>query len=721
MENKGINSATFGEFITFSEILSKIRRRKWTLVICIVLSLLLVLLYNHMATPIYRASAIISFEQLNKDSMLELDFASSRYKDNFIANRMMEIKTWTFAENVFRAIPDSLRQLFPLPDPAPIDFDPESYFIAKIQSNLSVVQNESAPNLLTISFDLENGELAKEIANTAITMLKSTNLSYRREEFASLKKFIDQQLTVVKQKLAAAEDTLSQFKDNHNIASLEIESREILTRITQAEILYNQIQSQKKAEQRKLSVIQQKIAEQKKNIIGTSSETSNPMIAKLKEQLIQYEVASANLQVQGYAADHPRQQELNKEIERVKQSLVKLTMGVIEDQNLKGMIDPLSSIKNYLEESVALEIEIEALLAQQGHLEETLQSYNKRLKSLSANDVTLFDLLRDREVNNKLYVRLLEEREQARLREAAEIGNMREIEQAKTPLIPYTPKKKLNIFIAFFAGSAIGLLLIFLRDSLSDAPQEQEDVELILDLPVLASIPKVKRKWTVSLNGTSTPEDHTVQLYRDSFSYLWNCVQAAAGNKINSVLITSATPGEGKSTISINLAITAANFGRETLLIEGDLRRQSLTKLLNVSDSSGLSNFVSGDKRLQAWDLPVEGLKFLSAGTSAIKPGMFWNTQQVVETIRSLKQDFDFVVIDSPPVLGMPDAVGMAPLVDAIILCVGVDQADKTFLLRTRKILRQTNTPVVGIVWNKVAPPNIYGKYKYQNYYEGAG
>jgi len=455
------------DFVTIGEIFNKTRRRKWTLLSCVVLSLLLVFLYNRRATPIYRASAIIAFERFSKDNILEFDFASASYKDNFIANRIMELKTLTFAQTVFHALPDSFRQLFSLPDSKPTDFDPEKYIITKIQDNISVAQTKSSSNLLTISFDSENTELAKEVTNTAIDVLRKRNLTYRREEFASLKKFIDEQIKVVKQKLEVAQDTLSDFKSSQNIASLEDESREILTRITQAEILYNQIQTDKKAAQKKLSVIQQKIDEQKKNISGSVPETSNPMIVKLKEQLIELEMQAAGLQVQGYSEDHPRRQELNTEIEQVKQNLVKLTMGVIQDQNLKGMIDPLSSIKNYLEESVAIEIQIQALLAQQGHLEETLRSYNKRLKNLSANDAMLFGLLRDREVNNKLYVRLLEEREQARLREAAEIGTVRVIEQAKTPLIPYKPRKKLNMIIALLAGSAIGLLLIFLKESLN--------------------------------------------------------------------------------------------------------------------------------------------------------------------------------------------------------------------------------------------------------------
>lgn len=724
------------DFITLDEIVERINRRKWTLIFCVVLSLVLVILYNRMTTPVYRASAIISFERFSNDNMMEFDFSSASYKDNFIANRIMELKTWTFAQGVYEALPDSIRELFRSLDskeqdldsgrsilsrikhvlggkePAPGGLDLEEFTVAEIQGNLSVSQNEGAPNMLSISFDSENAELAQEVANTAVDVLRRRNLTYRREEFASLKDFVDEQLKIVKDKLEAAEDTLSNFKKSNNIASLEDESREILTRITQAEILYNQIQTNKKAAERKLAVIQKKIDEQKQNIRGSTAETSNPMIDKLREQLVTLEVQAANLQVQGYPEDHPRRQELNTEIEKVKQNLATLTMAVIQDQNLKGMIDPLSSIKSYLEESVAIEIEIQGLVAQQGHLHETLQGYNQRLKNLSSKDATLFDLLRNREVNNKLYVSLLEEGEQARLREASEIGTMRVIEPAQRPLIPYKPRKKLNMIIALLAGSVVGLLLMFLKDSLNTVPLTLDEVEKVLNLPVLASIPKIKRKLRVSLNGNTSADGH---FYQDAYTSLW---QALIRKGINSVMITSATPGEGKSTTAVNLAITAAKLGQNTLLIDGDLRRPSLAKLLEVSDSPGLSNYLSGEIESQDLPMPMDGLKFLSTGTLPKEPAGLWAARELRTLLQGLMKNFDFVVIDTPPALGIPDAVSIASYVDGILFCVQAEQIDKKVLLRTRKILSEASGNLLGVVWNKVDQTTIYGKYKYRKYYQ---
>lgn len=726
------------DFITIRGLFDKVRRRKWTLIACVVLSLLLAFLYNRLSTPVYRASAIVSFERFSKDDVLNFDFANASYEARFIANRMNELKTRTFAQNVFRVLPDSIRQFFRLPDSKPTDFDSEGYVITLIQEAISAEQTEKTPNVLTLSFDSENAELAKQVTDTVVDMLKNSSLTYRRQEFASLKQFIDEQIKVAERQLHQAEDALSSFKGSDNITSLEDESREILRRITQAEILDNQIQTDREAKESKLSVIRKKMDEQKKDVSSTFLESSSPTIAKLKEQLVDLEVQLAGLQVQGYSEDHPRRQELTNTIKRTKQSLLELTMTMIQDQNLTSIVDPLSLLRNYLEESVTLEIEIQALLAQQGHLQKILQSYNERLKGLSAKDATLFGLLRDREVNNKHYVRLLEEREEARLQEAADIGTLHVIDEAQMPLLPYTPRKALNIVIALFAGTMVGLLLIFVKSSFNDSPQTYEALEAVLGLPVLASVPSIKSKAMVSPFAHPGTNERLMPLYQDAYVYLWRRIQSSNHGKINSVMISSATPREGKSTVAANLAITAAKTGEKTLLIDGDLRKPSLAKLFNVSDSHGLSNLVSEQTECihsanpvfafadelptlpPLQDLPLKGLKFLGAGSSQNEPGLIWTSSQLREALEFLIKDFDFVVIDSPPVLGIPDAVSIASCVDGIILCVEAEQTDKGLLLRTRDILTQANSNLVGVVWNKVDLRHFYDKYKYQKHYHAA-
>ncbi len=764
------------DFVTLGQILSKIRRHKWLLISCVLLSLLSALIYNHMATPTYRASAMVSFEQYSNDNMLDLDFANSRYKASYIANRVKEIKTWTFAQHVFRALPDSIRQLFRQPDLQPADLNTERYMITRIQAGISVLHTEATPNILTISFNSQNAELAKLLTNTVNEVLKNTTLAHRRREFTSLRQFIEEQIKITKKKLDKSEKALSQFKTSDSITSLQDESREILRRVTQAEILYNEIKTEKRAKERKLSVIQEKIDEQKENIGNTLPEDASPTIARLKEQLVNLEVQEANFKVQGYREDHPALIEIHDEILGTKQNLLELTKEVINDQNLNRLVDPLARLKEYLEESIAIEIEIQGLAAQQSQLQETLEAYDTRIKNLSAKDGVLFGLLRDRDVNNKLYVRLVEEREQAQLREAAEIGPIRIMEEAQLPLSPYSPRKKLNIVIALLASTIIGFLFIIMTLLNKPVPQTYEEVEELLELPVLASVPIIKSNWKDSLNGIPRTKGYLTPFYQDAYTSLWHAIQVyqdaytslsnsiqglgrvkkgknspvqglgrVKKGRINSVMITSASPGEGKSTTSLYLAITAAKLGQKVLLIEGDFRKPSLAELLNVSDSNDLSNLVTegiesvnlhvvNDSRfsnddcamqMDLWELVTEtqdidlaGLRFLSASSLPKTPGLVWASPQIKKALSRLMKDYDFTIIDAPPLLGIPDAVSISTLVDGIVMCVAVEQTGSKFMLRARRILRQTNKNILGIVWNKVDPLDIYGKYKYRKYYQ---
>lgn len=752
--------------IPLSDIIDRVKNGKFKLLSCIIVSLILVTIYNYVAKPVYRASAIIAVEERSKDNILNLDMGNATYKTNFIANRIQEITTLSFAQKVYDALPDSIRGLFRLPDEPVEGFDKEQYIVKKINESAFAMVSEAASNMIVVSFESENPELTQKVANTMTQVLQKSNLDYRRKESSTLRKFVEEQIKVVEQRLQVTEDSLRNFREEANITSLDEETREILRRITEAENLYNQIKTRRDAAEKKLNLIRKKLAEQKESLGDSTINSPTPLVNKLKEQLINLEVQYTNLRVQNYPEDHPKIVQLKSDIEKIRSKITITTREILGGAKAEDVIDPISQFKSYMEESTSLEIEIESYRAQEKKLTQTIGSYNNRLKGFSGQEGTLFGLLRDREINNKDYIRLIEEREQARLREAAEIGNMQVIEFAEVPLFPYKPKKKLNLAIALFAGAAIGFLLVILKDSINDAPRTKESVERILKLPVIASVPRVNARSMPF--GKKSQQENTLlndgvtqSFYRDAYTYLWNHLQITQNGKPRKVImVTSVVPGEGKSTIASNLAITSARLGQRTLIIDGDIRKPSVHEMLKMQLAPGLTNIFAKAMEIkitQKQDLVVEEngvevplfnnylksvenlseqeefvsyvnsiiqlsekerFQVITAGDARIEPDILWNSPLLKDILTFLKQPFDTVIIDMPPLLGIPDALMISSYVDQMVLCVASEQVDKRTLISTQSLLEKSNCPVPGVVWNKVDPIAIYGKSNYRRYYK---
>ena len=754
---------------SFVEIVKILKRRKLLLLLCLVLALTPIVLYNQLTQPTYEATAIVAFEDFSKETMPGLDFAGSLSHGNFVANRIEEMKTKTFARQIYDELPDSARHLLRLPEPLPADFNAEQYQVEAIRRNLSVTLIK-ATDLVTITYTSASPELTKTVANGVTAVLQKSNLRVRRQEFTSMREFIDEQIRGVEERLRHAEDALRDFKTQENITSLEDESKEVLQRITQVEGLSNQIQADKDARQKRLTVIQQKLDEQKKDLAGSATQISSPLTAKLKEKLVELEVKYSGLQVQNYPETHPKMVELKTEIAQTKQKLVQTTMQILQGEKFKGVTDPISQLQKYLEETIALDVELQALGAQGAHLQKILDNYAGYLKKLPDKELTLVRLMRDKELNNKIYTRLLEEREQARIREAAEIGNIRIVESAELPRVTARPKKLLNIGIGLLAGTMLGLLLVFIAEFAKETPRTPEEVERILKLPVLASVPQLKRGFTLELNGKQpqhalVPHRTATSLTRDAYAYLWSSLQISNRASGQVIMITSAGQGEGKSSIAANLSLTAARHGKRTILIDGDLRKPILHEFFKIPISPGLTNLVA--EANQAWPHTADyettvtagnrvagnhveeatnsnltkwkrlslreaivsymgnvlqtsasaNLRILTKGDPILEPDILWASPMIQEILKILKQHADFIVIDTPPVISIPDAGLIAYYSDGIIFCVEAAQTDKTMLLRAQKILDHANSKFLGVVLNKVDPSSIYGSHKDYKYY----
>ena len=739
------------------ELVSMIRRRWWVVLLSVFVVLLLVVFYNEKTVPVYRGSTKVIFEKT--DQMVEGTLLGGFSEGNFIANQIEEMKTKAFAEEVVASLSGQVKKrFFYLPHFKP-EYKRDRFLVKTVQENLSFNQVRGT-EVVNIAFDCEDRYLAQVVTNAAADVLIQRNLTVRRQQYSNVKNFIEEQFEIVKQRLQESEQRLKEFKERENITSLEDQSREILERITQAEIIYNEVRSTRKEVQEKLTAIQKKLDAERAGLSESIVKTSSPLSMKLKERLVELEVTYSNLQVQGFPESNPKMHELRAEIEKIKRSLVEETLKLNKDENLKDLMDPFAQIRRYMEETITLEFELQALTAKANNLRALLNRYSEQLKKLPEKELTLVRLMRDKEVNNKLYMTLLEERERARIKEASEIGNIRVLERAQLPLNPIRPKKVLNLVLGFVTGSFLGMFLSFMFEYFNNKIRTQEDVERELGLPVIAVIPRQKREAEALLlksgeNGAfSSKYSYYNSVLFDAYSLLSFALDKEPGT-CSTVMITSTTPNEGKSTIATLLAIATAQRGRRTLLVDGDLRKPTLHTFFHVPREPGLTNLLLEfrQRRMQerrdngasalpgmpqpmvpakipsAVDLLRDGLIQTQEKNLLLLPSGFiptnsvriWSTSTWEDIFKGFSEIVDLVIVDAPPILGVADTTMMARYVQHILFCVAANFVDVRTLKRAFKIFTETihggPERILGAVLNKADITNLYGSYKYYRYY----
>ncbi len=598
------------EQIDFTRVFKVLDRRKWLIISCLIGVLGSVIALNHLATPVYKADTTIVFEEQKGPAASINPFKISLTK-SFITNQIEEIKSRSLSEEVRYELPIAILNTFKLPKNPEPDFNKENYIARVIQKNISA---SSITNSEVIKIEVEANSpiAAKIIANTVAEVLRKRNLEVRREETSNVRQIIEDQLSTFKNQLDNAEIALKDFKENSNVTVIDKEAEEIFKRITEAEIVYNQAKANLDAANKRLAYIQTKLSDERKELIPQITKITSPWAQKLKRQLVELEVQYTTLKVQDYPEDHPKMQLLKQEIEQTKNNLKKESLKIASGENI---VDPITQIEKFMEESISLEIEIQTYQAQEHALKEVIDNYKLSLTTIPNKELRLAQLLRDKDVNENIYMMLLQKREEAKIAEAERVGNIRIIDPAKTPSRPVKPRKLLNLVLGFILGSIMGLGLAFLFEYLDTSIKSIEDAERSMNLNVLGTIPTIRKNTAATSDliperrkhskaaelisrlvtefNPKSPEAEAFRTLRTNLQF------TGIDSPVKTILITSSNPGEGKSLISSNLSITTAQMGLRTLLIDADLRKPIQHILFRKRRQPGFINVICQNSNIR--------------------------------------------------------------------------------------------------------------------------
>jgi capsular exopolysaccharide synthesis family protein len=312
------------------------------------------------------------------------------------------------------------------------------------------------------------------------------------------------------------------------------------------------------------------------------------------------------------------------------------------------------------------------------------------------------------------------------------------------PSNPARPAKTRNVALAFIVGLVGGIGLALLREYVDNTVKTPDDIESLARLPSLAVVPQFdssngSSKSRRLLPGTSSnghekrielvaqhlPKSQMSEAFRALRTSL---LLSQADHPPQVILVTSALPREGKTTAAANLAVTLAQLGDRTVLVDADLRKPGIGRLLNLGSSkyAGLSSYLAGASSLDLVTVPhpvVPNLSAIPTGPLPPNPADLLSSHRLVEAIAELRTKFKFIVIDSPPIMAATDAVIVSVLTDGVLLVVRSGETPKVAFSRTHDLLNSVNARILGVVLNAVdsGAPDYYYSYRYYPYSYGYG
>jgi succinoglycan biosynthesis transport protein ExoP len=410
----------------------------------------------------------------------------------------------------------------------------------------------------------------------------------------------------------------------------------------------------------------------------------------------------------------------------------------------KEVDDNLASARKTMVESVGVEFDTAKTHVEL--LQEALDKQKAEANDLAEKLVQYHILQHDAESNKQLYDGLLQKLKEAGITTGLRSTNIRVVDPALAPASPSRPQKARNIFLAVLVGLVGGIGLALFREYLDNTVKSPDDIEALTGLPSLAVVP--------SLPGLPSTQGRLSRLAREAapqsatgprvelLSYIQpksqiseafralrtSLLLSQADHPPQVILVTSALPREGKTTAAVNLAVTLAQLGDRTLLMDSDLRKPGIRRALNLTGGKevGLSSYLAGVSTLDEVLMPhptINNLVALTTGPVPPSPADLLSSHRMREAITDLRHRFKFVVIDSPPVMAATDAVILSALTDGVLLVVRSGETPKEAFTRTRDLLAAVKCRLLGVVLNAVdsSAPDYYYSYRYYPYAYGYG
>jgi polysaccharide biosynthesis transport protein len=713
------------------DYLMVLRRHMWLSLAFLLTVVTVVTIASFKMRPVYIATAQVEIEREGQNGMPFQGSGQDYYlwedMDSYIATQakifasdtlaletIKSLELWKYPE--FKSDP---RAIVNAATSDPSNPEKKPAILGAFLGRLTVKRTPGS-HLLEVSFESEDPTLAAKVVNATLQNFIDTDYRTKYEEATRASDWLSKQLDGMKIKVEKSEDNRIAYERQNQIWNIGKEED-----ITTA-----------------------KLAQLNKELTEAQADR---MKAEANDAMVRAGNLSALPQVQGSSLiqDLVRKQADLKQ--KYTEALQQFGPKYPKVERLRAQLDEISRSIQGQEMLAAKQVETiyEAALKREQLLEGALSEQKKVVNDEAQRMIQYNILQREAEANKQLYYGLLGKLKEATLSAGMRTSNLRVVDPAMVPSFPSRPQKARNIALAFMVGLVGGIGLAFLREYLDNTVKTPDDIEYLGNLPSLAVVPAL-----VALNGRAgvstrllkagekalekkNKEDGRVELVSferpqspiaEAFRALrTSLLLSRAENPPQVILVTSALPKEGKTTAAVNLAATLAQLGDRTILLDADMRKPGIGKLLGLQNGrqTGLSTYLAGVAPIEQCIHPSPlgpGLTVLPAGPIPPSPADLLSSQRLVDGIAALRRDYKFIVVDSPPIMLATDAVILSSWADGVLLVVRSGATPKGAFTRTRDLLAGVKCRVLGVILNAVdtGAPDYYYSYRYYPYQHGS-
>ena len=550
------------------------------------------------------------------------------------------------------------------------------------RANVQVTQQQGS-DMLVFEARSNDPELSRLVADTVVQVAIAQSLEQARRETRGARLFIQDQLSVVHGEFDRAMAEIADAQSAEKVIDLDSEIRAAISRISELMLGYENNAAAIQEVRARISTQEAYQGREGVDSISPVSMGTNAKISLLTERIEGLKQERAK-ELTSKTAKHPDVQRLD--------SLLSSTRGELDVALAEQhAMDP--TVQNLRAELAGLRtkgMEISAAIDRTTNEFSQYPDKMRRIGQLKLAAAAAEDV----------YKSLQEQRFQVGVAEAMLVSDLKFVEPAKAPDRHASPKLLVNLIMGLFLGVSFGAGLVFLFEYVDDTIKSPDDLRGVWSISRLGIVPRQKDgEPVISHRPATDPLTESYRTIRNSMVF------ASVDKPIQLLAVTSAVPGEGKSTVASNLAVSFASEGKRTLLVDCDLRRPTQHRLYpTVSNHQGLTDVLSGQISPEdaTQDTPVDGLSLLTSGKTPDDPGRLIESLRLRQLLLDLRKSFDVVVVDTPPVLVVNDALVIARAVDGLAIVVESGQTSRKLVTDLRSQCEGAGIEPLGVIVNKM-------------------